>query len=187
MCDYSQGKIYRICLPGMEEFCYVGSTYQNLNERLWDHKYSATSDKVHYKFASCIFFTEDNEPIIELLEEFPCETKQELLAREKIWCDKYPDRVNKNPPILTEEERLIRSREISLKYFNKNKEKQRAAHRAYLAKNKEEQNEKNRLRMAEKRKTGFFSEKIKCEICQKEISRNCLSRHKRRIHSDNSV
>lgn len=186
MCDYSQGKIYRICLPGMEEFCYVGSTVLELSERIKSHKYSA-SCKDGYKFASCIFFTDDNEPIIELLEEFPCETKQELLAREKIWCDKYPDRVNKNPPILTDEERLIRSREIALKYFNKNKEKQRAAHRAYLAKNKEEQNEKNRLRMAEKRETGFFSEKIKCEVCQKEISRNGLARHKRRIHSDNSL
>lgn len=201
MTDYSTGKVYLLYIPGLEEYGYVGSTVEELGRRLSEHKTTAKSDKVRYKFASACLFEEGNEVCIKLLEEYPCETKQQLLERERYWLDQYPEAVNKNPPILCEEERKEREKASHWKAYEKNKEHNLAKHREWLAANKEQQAEKRRQnRLAnleearakdreqrEKRKeaaNAHKKEKVECPICKKSMNRNSLSLHKKSVHSD---
>jgi len=73
MPDYSNGKIYKITSPNCEDV-YVGSTIQCLNQRFSGHKSkrNCSSKKI----------IESGQSVIELIEEFICETRTELLRRE---------------------------------------------------------------------------------------------------------
>ena len=198
MPDYSEGKIYRICLPGLEDYCYVGSTVMDLDKRLSNHR-SNSKSKEKYKCSSYVLFTEENLPVIELLEDFPCESKIELTIREKFWQEKFPDRINKNAAMLTAEEWLKQSREKSLIRHNANKEANLERARKYKEEHREEVNEKNRLAMAERAKEdpeyykkqyqsskpkrlAAKKEKVKCDVCQKEMNKNSLWLHRKSVH-----
>ena len=47
-----------------------------------------------------------------LIEEYPCETKQELLWRERFWIDNN-NCINKYKPIITKEEKIQKWRKIT--------------------------------------------------------------------------
>jgi len=141
--DYSTGKIYKIYIPGLDDIAYIGSTVLRLSDRLGAHRRNANSD-VQYKFASCVFFQEGNEPIIELIEDYPCETKAQLLERERYWLDKYPEAVNKNKPLISQEEWLAYSRTTALARFYKNHQENIERNRQYKEEHKEELNQDKR-------------------------------------------
>jgi len=204
MSDYSQSKVYLIYIPGLEEYGYIGSTIKELNKRLYEHKYSKQTNRP-YQFASCVLFEEDNEVCIKLLEAYPCETKQQLLEREKYWLQQFPEAVNKNPPILSEEERKIRHKEIHLKAYNKNKEHNLQKHREWIEANKEQQaeykkqkreanlefarqkdKESNARRDKEKRK-AWRNQKVSCRGCGQITTRDYFSTHKRTQHVQEEV
>jgi hypothetical protein len=199
MSDYSQGKVYLLYIPGLEQYGYIGSTVQTLDQRLNKHKYQKIS-KAPYQFSSCVLFEEGNEVFIKLLEEYPCETKQQLLEREKFWLSQYPEAVNKNPPILNEEERKARHKEIHLRAYNKNKDHNLAKHREWMAAHKEEESakqkakrqadleaarakdkESNARRDKEKRKE-WKNQKVICSACGLCLSRNNFPTHKKNLH-----
>lgn len=103
-CDYSKGKIYKlVCETGK---VYIGSTTLELYIRLSAHN-SKTNKCITKDFIN---------PKIQLIELFPCETKNELLWREREWFDKT-DCVNLNRPILTEEERRLLNIERGKIYY----------------------------------------------------------------------
>ena len=84
MGDYNKGKIYQI-KNTIDDGVYVGSTIAPLNRRMVKHKYSAKNNC----YCSPLF-TVMNEHgfdkfFIELIEEYPCNSKIELLAREGHW------------------------------------------------------------------------------------------------------
>ena len=200
--DYSEGKIYKLSIPGAEEFSYIGSTIQTLELRLSSHKSSAKSNDI-YKFASSILFEEDNVVEVTLLEAYPCANKQELLARERYWLEKFPDAINKNSPVQTREERRKTQAEEALKRYHALKEsdpeefKARAeAHKEWFKNNKEhiaEYNAKYQPIRVEKEKARYNAgygtirnerkkEKGKCDICNKEMNKNSLWLHKKSVH-----
>lgn len=204
MTDYSQGKVYLIYIPGLEEYGYVGSTVVPLNDRLRIHRHTAKSE-CKYKFASCVLFGEDNEVCIKLLEAWPCETKQELLEREKYWLTQYPEAVNKNPPILTEEERKAHQKFFTARAYEKNKDHNLQKHREWLEAHKEQESEKqkarreadleaarakdkrnNATRDKEKRKE-WKNAKVTCGACGLVLSRNNFSTHKKNKHEGQEV
>jgi hypothetical protein len=77
MADYSKGKIYRIV--GGDDV-YIGSTTRSLATRWAEHKY----DSIHKQVCSSIILNKhgiDNCQI-ELIEEYPCESVNELRRRE---------------------------------------------------------------------------------------------------------
>ena len=187
--------IYRICVPGLEDLCYVGSTTKTLADRLKDHKYSAKSAS-KYKFASSVLFEEGNEPVIELLEEIECDSKQEILEHERIWLDKYPDAINKNDPALTPEERHERAKATLLKcYYAKRDERMKQARewklanqehiRAYAVGRREITREQERARNAagyKEKRNAAKKEKAVCDVCHKEMNKNSLWTHKKSVH-----
>jgi len=119
MRNYKYGKICKIhCIKTGK--CYIGSTCKKyLTTRLEEHeKYAAG----YQKSLTSIQIINNGNYKMSLIEEYPCESKTDLLKRERYWYDHYkesqPDLcVNKNKPILTEEEKQI-NRIIALKYIN---------------------------------------------------------------------
>jgi len=98
MPDYSKGKIYMI--TGDKE-SYVGSTTQSLRRRHKKHICNMNYD--NRKCSSSKIIDLKKSKII-LLEEYPCESRQELLKKEREWMDKIKC-VNKERPFITKEER----------------------------------------------------------------------------------
>ena len=153
MVNYQNSKIYKIVCNLTGE-TYYGSTTVRLCNRLAKHrensKYSCKSksiiDRENY---SCI-----------LVEEYPCENKDQLYQRER-WYIENNVCINKCIPLRTEEDRIKYSKE----YYNKNRESKLVYVNEYREMNREELNEKRR-------------EKIVCE-CGAEITKSAFSRHKK--------
>jgi hypothetical protein len=103
---YSQGKIYKLYTKEGDE-CYIGSTIQPLWRRLQVHKYPTNRCRSRELFEKykCIE--------IELLEEYPCNTRYELEAREKKHIIKTDNCINNNIPnkCIKEREKHVRDSE----------------------------------------------------------------------------
>jgi len=70
---YSNGKIYKLKGNGLE---YYGSTIQSLQKRYRHHLNNITSNVAE-------MIGDDFQ--IELVEDYPCNTKEQLLEREAFW------------------------------------------------------------------------------------------------------
>ena len=82
MPDYSKSKIYCIRNPECDEV-YIGSTTETLNKRLQKHISNHTRwKKGTYHYVTSFKLFEVGTPTIELIEEYPCESKIELDRRE---------------------------------------------------------------------------------------------------------
>ena len=112
MPDYQQGKIYKITCG---DETYYGSTVMTLRERMWGHKSSYKrwkNGKNNDRYACFNLFDKygfDNCPI-ELVEDYPCQTKKELLIREDWYMDNN-DCINENAAHRTKEEYLEKKRQ----------------------------------------------------------------------------
>ena len=86
MVNYQQGKIYKIVANGQT---YIGSTCEpTLARRLAYHKSHYKSwmrSKVNYITSFRVLY-EDN-PEIVLIESYPCNSKDELIARERFYIE----------------------------------------------------------------------------------------------------
>ena len=88
MVNYQQGKIYKIVANGLT---YIGSTCEpTLARRLAQHKGSYKSwlrgnKKTTYVTSFRVLY-EDN-PEITLIESYPCNCKDELIARERHYIE----------------------------------------------------------------------------------------------------
>lgn len=83
MPDYSRGKIYAIRAPGTDEV-YIGSTTkQYLSCRLGQHRQEFKKWKEgKNKYITSFKLLEREGAYIELIELFPCDTKEQLNRRE---------------------------------------------------------------------------------------------------------
>ncbi len=88
----SGAKIYKIYSPKIDRV-YIGSTWvSDLRVRLTQHlleywKYNS-GDSTTYLSSFEIFRADENAKIM-LVEKYPCESKDKLLAREQYWIDKH--------------------------------------------------------------------------------------------------
>jgi hypothetical protein len=99
MPDYSNAKIYRIVCEETGEV-YIGSTTSPLNLRYNNHKCEAYMEN---KFCVSRQIIHRGKHRIELIEEYPCENKQQLLWRERHFIDQT-ECINKIVPIVSGEE-----------------------------------------------------------------------------------
>jgi hypothetical protein len=94
--NYKNSKIY-IIRSSKTESVYVGSTYRTLECRFSGHKSTHKSGK--HKIASSIIFDYGVEyAYIELLEEYPCNSRDELLKREGQLMRTMNNCINKENP-----------------------------------------------------------------------------------------
>jgi hypothetical protein len=130
--NYDEGKIYRlICADG---HFYIGSTVMTLASRFNGHKQSAKRETSRV-YNHCNLIGWDNVRI-QLLEDYPCESRKELTARED-----YHIRQNKDDPNclncirahVTHEER----KELMKEYYQEHREEIIASHREYVETNRD--------------------------------------------------
>ena len=84
MTDYSKCKMYIILDDNWD--CYIGHTVQPLQIRLNCHNTKTNKNSSKQLMG--------NNPIIELLEDYPCNNIREAEHREQYWMDQFPNRVN---------------------------------------------------------------------------------------------
>ena len=82
MSDYSQGKIYILKSKNTEDV-YIGSTKYTLEERFHTHMLNYYQYKRGYKkYCTSFEIIKHKEPYIELIELYPCESREELRKKE---------------------------------------------------------------------------------------------------------
>ena len=138
---YENGKIYKLVSPHTDKI-YIGSTCKKyLSQRLTKHK-------SHYKVwlkdnknnLSSFTLLELGDVEIVLLESVNCNTKDELLKKEREYIEKYKDiLVNKNIPSRTSKEY---DEKYNKEYHILHKDKLNKKAKDYYENHKEELNEK---------------------------------------------
>ena len=81
---YEYGKVYMIINENTKKI-YVGSTTTTLEQRFYKHINDFKSGEY---VASADLLMLEGQTMIVLLEDYPCNNKQELLCREQYWMDK---------------------------------------------------------------------------------------------------
>ena len=151
MPDYKNGKIYAIRSHQTEQI-YIGSTTQTLPVRFGGHKRTIKCKKT----CRSTLILQYDDAYIELIELFPCNTREELNKKEGEHI-RTNNCVNKNIPCRTEKEYYQDNKEY---FINKRKE--------YREENKEQEKkqlkqyyEKNRDKILEKKKQYYENKKRK--------------------------
>ena len=107
---YNNGKIYKITGNGLT---YYGSTIQLLCNRKTSHKY----------LKRCIsrIIIDKGDWKLELVEDFSCENKEQLLWRERWWIENN-ECINVKRPIITLEEKQEERKRNKQKYEERQKQ-----------------------------------------------------------------
>ena len=165
MSDYSKGKIYKIECKITNEV-YYGSTVQSLSERIRHHKC--------VRDCTSINIIDRGNYTINVIEEFPCDSKQELEAREGYYIRNNVC-VNERIPGRTKEEYREDNIEWYKQYYKQYREKNIDKIKEYDKKRHEQRKDKIK---------AHNSTKVKCE-CGCEVTRGVLTRHKKsKKHAD---
>jgi group I intron endonuclease len=161
MNKYSQSKIY-VIRNHANSLVYVGSTTELLCRRMCKHRSDSLQEKVsNYKVYKAFHELGVENFYIELIENYPCENKEELRQREGYWIRHF-NSVNEGY------NGVVAGRDTKM-YYEENKEL-----RLHNAKKRYETNrdlilEQNRARNAQI---------IVCE-CGKSIRKDSIYKHKR--------
>lgn len=132
MNKYENGKIYKI-VDNTNNNIYIGSTCEpTLARRLAGHRCIYNKYlKTGCNFISSFDILKNNDYNIILLESYPCKNRDELLARERYYIDNN-NCINKNRPIITEDEK----KELIKEYNETNKDKIKEYYKQYRESNK---------------------------------------------------
>jgi hypothetical protein len=179
---YQNGKIYTIRSHNFDKY-YIGSTCIRLSQRFYAHEktrkdFLKTGNKRHS--TSCNMVLEKGDCYIELLENFPCNSKEELRKREgelirlhkkDLVNIRIEDR-NTSEWRNDNKEKLVKDKK---EYYINNFEKISATKKAYW------HGGYGKLR-DDKRK----NDKVRCECCDIELRKDSLSDHlKSKRHLNN--
>jgi hypothetical protein len=165
--NYQNGIQYKIvCKDPAITDCYNGSCV-SLKDRKKNHKSKSLNPNCkEYNFKVYRFIREnggwDNWTLIQL-EIFPCNSKQELVARERHWFDILKPTLNTNSPTLD----IEKQKKNQAKYYAKYSEE----HKDEIAAKQKQYNDEHKDELAAKRK-----EKIKC-VCGCEVTKYYLPTH----------
>ena len=164
MRDYSKGKIYKLVAGDMT---YYGSTTRRLCQRIGCHRADYKKEKL--SSYSKMLFDSGYEVLIFLVENYPCNSKEELLSRER-WYIENNECVNKARPIRTYEESLSYQKEYNKQHKDKYdayaveyREKNKDYYKQYRETHKEyykQYRERNKERMREYKANYDLNKKI---------------------------
>jgi len=168
MPDYQQGKIYRL-VSNKTEDVYYGATVKSLTHRKNQHK-------SRLNCASRKLFKDDAIVTIVLIENFPCNNKNELKARELFYITNNPC-ININKPFISE--------------LNNGVELKKAYNEAYNEAHKEQQKEyreANREVISEQKKEWYESNKetiLEHQKAYREANKEAISEYKKAYNEAN--
>jgi len=154
--SYETGKIYKLVNDETDDV-YYGSTIQTLQKRFTDHNGSYNK----YLNVKCAYMTsyeivKYSSCKIILVENFPCNSKEELEARERYYIEKYKC-VNKVVPTRSKKE-----------YYEDNKEKISKQRKEFYQENKEEiLKQKKEYRLENEEKIKEYKKQYRSENKEK--------------------
>jgi hypothetical protein len=183
MVNYGNGKIYKI-ESSLGDKIYIGSTTKaQLSQRMTHHRsdYKMWKDGKYNMTTSFHLFEEyglENCKIV-LLEDCPCETKDQLSAREAHYIRTLPC-VNKFIPLRTQKERYETNREKIIEY----QKEYRVDNKEKIIEKKKEWYEKNKDKIIEKKKE--YNEKNKEKIkAYREDNKEAISAKRKEYREKN--
>jgi hypothetical protein len=162
--NYNNSKIYCI-RSNLTDKIYIGSTTQLLSKRLYEHKNHYNS---HYNggkslYCSSFEILKVGDYYIELLELYPCNSKEELLKREgELIRENIKNTVNK----IISGRKMKEWREDNKEYRKEYAKEYRGKHKEEINKNIKEYYNTNKEILKEKRKekNRIIKEKKKKEL-----------------------
>jgi len=131
---YERGKIYKLINDEFPDLVYYGSTRGKLIDRLYDHRKTSGIRRCSSK----ILFEKGNCKII-LVENYPCQSRKELLLKERYYIENN-NCINKELPIITKEEH----KQYQKNYRDTNKEQAKIQKKEWYEKNKDRINKAKR-------------------------------------------
>ena len=161
---YKQYKVYKIT-NSVSDKCYIGSTAQSLKDRMYSHRSSARKG-LGSNTSSKLFDEDFDGCIIELIENYPCSSKQELLKRERYWIENS-NCVNERLPSRSRRE-----------YKKDNADKIKKQSREYLERNRDEIQRKRKAHYMKRQ--HLTNEKHDC-ICGGKYTNTNRKRHLKTI------
>lgn len=191
MVNYQNTKIYYIPVGANDR--YYGHTTQPLCNRKAVHK-ADFKNHPNIKLYKTIKDAGLIESDIELIwvEDYPCERKEQALARERYYIEQYAT-LNTVLPCRTHTEYyednkidIIQRKQL---YYENNKEEILEKQKIYRVENAEKEREraaKYRIANAEKereRTKQWGSTRVICPHCNKDICKGWLSKHIKKQHN----
>lgn len=182
MVNYQNGKIYKL---HSKNYTYIGSTTQPLWARkaghVWDYKCWKAGTQT---YSTSFKVIDDGEYQITLLEDYPCERKEQLQARERHWIESYGETVNKCIPTRTYAEwrevnaesikaRMKDYRQVNTEKIQANNKGYRQSHQAQISAQKKEYYKLNVETILSKQHEPYH-----CP-CGRTIRRHSKAKHER--------
>jgi hypothetical protein len=179
---YENGKIYEIvCYETGER--YVGSTTHTLEVRLEQHTWKNNSCCSKQIISRGNYY-------IELIENYPCETKEELLWRERYYYNTM-ECINIRAPIISVEERKenlkeikqrpeVKARDRQQQKIRRNEPEAKAKAKAKRQTPEEKTKANVRYENNKAKQLAHQAERYIC-ICGKEVTRGKKARHEKTI------
>lgn len=188
MPNYFDGKIYKLHTDGFPELVYIGATTQPLCNRLTGYvsSFSTQGTEKNYPYFKIL---EKGSYHITLVENYPCNNKEELNARKQYHIENN-DCINKSElkEVEIKKESYYETNKERIKaYYEANKDKLIERQKAYYRDNKDKYVEyrmehqekiaeyKKKWRIANRDKVN--SKRTVCKTCKVEVSHRGLSQH----------
>jgi hypothetical protein len=192
MPNYQNGKIYKL-VSFQTDKIYIGSTTQSLAVRKAEHvkKYKHfLAGKGNYTTSYELIKLGDVD--IVLIENFPCNSKEELHKQERFYIENFKNCSNKNIPTRTSKEYYEHHKEkltkMNKEYYEKHKDEIKEYKKEWAEDNKDKIKEyKKEWVLANKDKAKASAKKYKQKIftcsCGATMTQSSKSRHeKRQVH-----
>jgi len=179
MPDYNNGKIYCIRSPNTD-LIYIGSTCQKLSQRMCGHR---RDNKTKLKESSSKIIFDYGDAYIELLENYSCDNKEQLLKKEGEYirnnncCNK---RIESRTKKEYREDNKNKLNEYYKEYHKINKNKMNERAKEYYEVNKNKMNEQmkeyyeiNKEQITEYKKQWY------------EVNKEQINEYKKQWYEDN--
>ena len=194
--DFKKGKIY-IIRNSINDLTYIGSTCRSLSQRMVQHRRDMNVERCQkFKLYKMMKELHKDNFYIELLENYPCNNRDELLQKEGEYIRKYQSQLNRIIAGRTDKEYRDDNKEYLASYFKEygqnNKTKLAEYRKEYRNNNKEKigdyqsqayQNNKEKYLNYQKQYREQFKE---CKTCGCQLKKANWSKHiKTKLHLAN--
>lgn len=181
---YQRGKIYKI-FSNQTEDVYVGSTCENyLSSRLSGHKQKFKCWLVDQKdYVSSIELVKYDDAVIVLVESYPCNSKDELRAREQHWISITPNCINSRlayqfPAPIDEQTKKLNACKRAQQWYKDNKEYAQEREKKHYHTNKVSILKKQEYYVNNKDKIKIYHQKYDKTEAGKEVVKRTLAKHR---------
>jgi len=170
---YNESIIYQITCndPNITD-TYIGST-TDYKTRIRRHKNSCNNEKDNNYNCKVYQFIRENGGFdnftFNILEECNCENKNDLQKKERYYIQLLKSNLNNNIPTRTQQEYELENRDKILEYQKQYNLDNIEKYKQYYI------NNKNKI-------LEYQKQKIICNICNSEVCRSSLSRHKKSLY-----